>query len=139
MEFTKSGITVHVVYIVCSSRPTFKVVFIVVHTAPYIVSTERGGKDSKRRRGRKLRSKFARLSGVQDLLYIHVARSLRMSLCKPMTESDVTILAKVPPLQKHRREILRAYILKQKKQQTLDGKKARKCTCTLYIQYMSIR
>jgi hypothetical protein len=38
-----------------------------------------------------------------------------------MTESDVTILAKVPPLQKHRREILRAYILKQKKQQTLDG------------------
>ena len=50
MEFTKSGITIHVVYIVCSSRPTFKVVFIVVHTAPYIVSTERGGKDSKRRR-----------------------------------------------------------------------------------------
>ena len=100
------------------SRPTFKVVFIVVHTAPGVLLTYmykgRGCNNSTGEplAATELGSKFA----SYDYLWC------MMALCKPATESGVTVLAKVPRLQAQQREILCAHILKQKGKQTQDGK-----------------
>ena len=45
-----------------------------------------------------------------------------MSVCNTSHVGGVTVLAKVPRLSRHQKEILRTYILKQRKEKAQEGK-----------------
>lgn len=51
-----------------------------------------------------------------------------MSVCNTNRVGGVTVLAKVPRLSRHQKEILRAHILKQRKEKAQEGEEGM-CSC----------